>query len=138
MKDRKVLKIILKYGISFIVAAGICLAVLAARGAFSMTERVDIYRALCDGFTVSGVLFLMFGLLMWVAELGTFDGISYAVVQLFRRMKLGRYRKGQSYSEYKEEKDKRRRNGWFGFMFVIGGIFTALAIIFLILFNTLR
>lgn len=78
-KERKNHPLLLRYLISFAVAALMALGVMSIRGLFSGEEMslYDTYKALCDGFFVAGILMLCFGCIVFVAQEGAFDALRF-------------------------------------------------------------
>lgn len=131
MKENNTRAIILKYLIAFLAATGIFFLTISLRSIYTETDLKQIYRFLSDGFTVPGLVFLMLGLLVWLANLGSFNGIGYVIKHLFSMLIPLSPKKHQTYAQYLET---RKKTGGYGFLFVIGGIFLLVGIIFLILF----
>lgn len=123
--------IILRYVIGTLVAIVMFFIAISIRNIYGQTELLEIYRALSDGFTVPGIIFIGFGLLFWFANLGSFDGIGYALKHLFTMLIPFNRKKQGTYAEHLE--NKKPIHG-FGFMFIIGGVFLLTGIIFMILF----
>ncbi len=121
----------------FVISFGVIVAGLVAwkQGLFSAVETGDIYKALCDACFVPGVLLVSFGLLAFIAYGGVFDIFTYG----FRMVRLlfisFRKDKELPYYEYKLAKaEKRLKPRYYGLK--TGLVFLGLAVIFLILFET--
>ena len=85
------------------IGAAIWLAVMAARGGFTETDRTLFLHILSDAFFVPGVLLASVGLLIFVAAGGVFDMLSYGVQKVLHLFRFG---KGEdtfpkTYFEYK-------------------------------------
>ena len=122
---------ILKYAIAFLVASGIFFLTISVCDIFNTTDKQQIYRFLSDGFAIPGVLYLCFGGLLWLSNLGTFHGIGYALKHLVSMLIPLTKKKHETYAEYRET---RKTVSGFAFIFIIGGIFLTLGIVFAILF----
>ena len=128
---------IVKYGIS----AGLALLLAYAFVSFRVEElsdlarlsEVELYRILCDAFTVPGLLFLMAGLLMTVSNAGALDGVGYVVSNAVKMLIPGKAAKMERYKEYLDRKRENRPKGY-GFLYVVGGATMAVAMVFLLLF----
>ena len=89
------------------VAAVIAVAIAVYQGLGA--EWYWNFRCLSDGFFVSAVLFVGFGLLIWVASTGFFDIFSYGVKSLLMLFSpLKRAKEHPHYYEYKCEKASKR------------------------------
>ena len=129
---------LLRYGLTALLAALMTLAVLELHGFAQAATQADRYRILCDAFTIPGVILLMLGLLVWISDMGTFDGLSYSLRYAFRRLFFVGGAKTETYYDYKEQKKERRRQrSGYSFLLVVGGVFLAVAIVFMILFYRL-
>lgn len=92
-----------KYIICFCVASAITLAVFWIKGFFGNSVAVNI-QILSDGFTVSGILLLLFAGMMFVSGEGALIGIQFVlrnIVQAFTPM--GR-KHHEFYKDYRERK----------------------------------
>lgn len=122
------------YIIATVVAASIAVAVYASRGLTAESTQADRYRALCDTFTVPGVLLTAFGALLWVAGEGALIGVSWLVKYAVFALIPGKAADRVGYREYVEmHKDKPKHTHLY--LFAVGGVFLAVAAVFLILFN---
>lgn len=124
---------LLTYGIT----GGACLllAVSYLIGAnFLELEGPDRLRILCDAFTIPGLLCLFSGVLIWLAQEGSFDGIGYVVSYAFHALLPGSLNKRESYKDYLERK-KEKKPISFGFLLITGAVFTGIALVFLMLFH---
>lgn len=123
--------IFLKYLIAFLVATAIFFTVISIRNIFTLTDRQKIIGALSDGFTIPGVLFICLGLLVWLANLGSFHGIGYVMKHLFTMLIPLSKKNHETYADYIET---RKKTNGFSFLFIIGGFFLSLGILFLLLY----
>lgn len=102
---------------------------------FSNVETlVEKYRMLSDCFTIPGVVFLMIGALIWISGLGALDGLGFVLHSLKIRLIPGaRIDREEGYYEYVQKKREKKTKAYLPFLYV-GAFFTALGIIFIILF----
>ncbi len=130
-------KIILQYSITAVCASIFTLSILWLRNFWTETDLAQKYRILSDAFTVPGVILIMVSLLIWVSSEGFFDGITYALKQVSGMFipSVGRKYKHVKYHEYKAEKKEKRLHGYW-FLLFVGLVFVAIAVVFLILFNS--
>ncbi|MBQ3529188.1 MAG: DUF3899 domain-containing protein [Oscillospiraceae bacterium] len=123
---------LLKYGIT----GGICLCLAVfycvARD-FTQLTLVEKYRTLCDAFTIPGLLCLCVGVLIWASNDGFFYGLSYCLNVAWRALIPGARYKTERYYDYVTRKKEKRIPGY-GFLFLVGGVCMAVAIVFLVLF----
>lgn len=123
---------LLKYGITIAVCIIMSLFYIILRD-FPQQELAENYRILCDSFTVPGVLALLSGALIAVTNEGALDGITYACGTAFKALLPGGRLKIEKYYDYVQRKKEKRIKGY-GFLFVVGGVWMALALLFMILF----
>ena len=115
------------------VASVIAFLVMVARNIFNVTAIHEIMKALCDGFFVSGILFVCFGLLVVASNGGTFDMIKYGVSSLFALfMKDLTKRKYRTFYDYRKAMQENQRS--FGYLVVVGVVFVAISVVFLLLY----
>ncbi len=127
----------MKYGIS----VGICVLMVylyfigqvSGLDDFLALALHERYRILCDAFTIPGVLFLMTGCLVALSNAGALDAVGYIFHFLVTVFRPGRERRVEKYYDYVQEKKEKRTKGY-GFLFVVGGIFMAVSLLFLVLF----
>ena len=125
-------KNLLKYGI----CGGVCLALAVFYCAvrdFGQMKPVEMYRTLCDAFTVPGVLCLCVGGLLWVSNEGAFHGLGYCLDVTRKALIPGGRQKMEKYYDYVMRHKEKKIKG-FGFLFLCGGVCMAIAIVFMILF----
>ncbi len=128
----------MKKKLSYIITAAVCalvtLLLLLSRETFSQTNLVTIYLDMCDSFFVPGVIALSLGLLILMSNGGAFNMLRFAVIKLFdllkRDMTKVKYRTFYDYNE--AQKDKKHD---FGALIVVGTIFVAVSVVFLILYE---
>lgn len=135
-KQAKIVGIVLKYLICAAIAASMQMLVLTRYDDISLLPDIERYKILCDSFTIPGVLFIMFGVLVWISTTGFFDGLSYALQHVFRSLF---FRGGQTQEKYFEYKEKRRTKRVKGYscLFYTGLAFTLVALYFLMRFYKL-
>ena len=130
---------IARYFAAFLMGGGVTWFILKANAFSDTMEAAEKYRILSNAFTSPGVILLAVGALVWVSTTGTLDMFSYAIGGLFRRFipgaRLTSPAEKETFYDYTQRKNEKRAKGY-GFLFVTGGVFTAVGIIFLILFHT--
>ena len=96
-----------KYIICFLVGAGLCVFILVNRNVVAITDKKELFKTLCDAFTVPGVILILFGVLLLIANAGAFDGVSYGIRRAIAAL-IPVYRgKVEKYAEYKEKKEQK-------------------------------
>lgn len=131
--DRK--KTIRKYVICFAIGAAIMALYMMTGGFQTAQDAGERYRILCDAFSIPGVLFLGSGLLTWAAGQGTFDGMSYSCGLFFKVINPFKKFEREEYHAYVERKRTgRRAKGSRLYLYITGGVFLAVAGVFLLLF----
>ena len=134
MSDRTKVSIA-KYGITCGLAFVLIWVYCSSRNLFLQSE-MERWRILCDAFTIPGLTYVMIGFLMMIANEGFFDMLGYACGKAMDLFIPGRKYDGEKYYEYVQRKRENRSKGY-GFLFVVGGILMALAVVFLMLFYRL-
>lgn len=100
-----------KYLVQAIVALALSVSVMVSRGAFAAgAAAADRIMAISDGFTVSALLFICMGILVWVSTTGFFDIFSYAFKKAARVFVPGAYagETANYYTYVTGQKDKRK------------------------------
>lgn len=124
-------KTLLRYGITFAVGLLLAFCAMLAQGIFSQTETVAVMKILCNAFFASGVVIACVGLLVVATEGGAFDMLAYAVVLIFDGLRRDvTKRKYKDFYEYKQAKKEKKRS--FAYLLIVGLIFIAISLIFLI------
>ena len=126
---------LIKYLTSFLAGGGLCCLYLFTRE-FPAAEVAYNYRMLSDAATIPGLLFTMFGALVWASSLGAMDGFSYGLSHLFRSLVPGaRGEKEETYAEHvARRREKYGKAKGYGFLLVTGLAFLAIAVVFIALF----
>ena len=123
---------LMKYGITTVLTAAAVIYYAASRNVFQL-EKLEMYRVLCDAFTLPGIFVMLFGLMMLMNELGALDTLAYFGHYLLHTFLPVAFGEGQSYLDFMEERRSKRTKGY-GFLFIVGGAFTLVGVVFLILF----
>ncbi len=132
MSDRSKIRAI-SYGTA--VSLGLVMVVSFLSGQDLLNQAVkDVLRLLSDAFMLPGFLMVAAGLMVWIANEGTLDGVSFVLIRAVKfLLPFGRGEKDESYGEYVARQAEKRVKGY-GFLFVTGGIFMGLSLVFLALF----
>ena len=126
-----------KYGLS-VGFAGIMIWIYCSTRNLFLQIPMERWRILCDAFTLPGLTYIMVGFLLMIANEGFFDMFSYACSKAVGMFLPGRgfSDDGEKYYDYVQRKRGKRATG-FGFLFVVGGILMAFALLFMFLFYRL-
>ncbi len=133
--SKKVKARLLKYGITIGIGLLMAYAYVATRDLGSL-ELVDKYRVLCDAFTIPGVIMVMAGAIVWVANEGALDGLGYILTNGLAMLIPGKSGGTERYADYVERKRKNRVKGY-GFLFICGAIFLVVTFVFMALFYSI-
>lgn len=125
---------LIKYSLTLAIGAALS-TIIWSLNSGRIETTVDRYRVLADAFTVPGILLLAVGTLAFISSKGSFDGLSYAISWLFARLIPGKARKRETYYDYVTRKSEKRARGY-GFLFICGALFVAVAVVFTVLFYT--
>ncbi len=96
-------KLFVQIGIALLLA----FTVMNIRGLFEAKDTAALVMAVSDGFTVSGVLYLGVGAIMWVSTTGFFDIFGYAVKRGLHAILPGMVHVEEDEARYYEYKVKR-------------------------------
>ena len=118
-----------------LVLAVICVVLRVDVTALHQVPLVELYRVLCDAFTIPGLLMLMFALLMSVSNAGALDGLGYVVVNGLKMLIPGGALKMERFNEYLERRRANRVRNYTP-LYGTAAIFLAISGIFLALFYT--
>lgn len=123
---------LLKYGISTAICVAATALYLWGRDYEAATAQ-DIVRYISDGFCIPGIMTMLAGLLVVVSNEGAFTGVGYALSVAAKTFLPGGRLKTETYADYVERKQGRQVKG-FGFLFIVGAIYTAIGCVFWILY----
>ena len=135
MNRQKLLRTLIKYGITAAVGGLMVYLTLTLHGFAELPGQVDRYRVLADAFTIPGVVLMLVAALVAVANEGAFTGVSYSLTWMIRTLiPLAALKNGrESYRDYVERKRANRVKGY-SFLFFTGLAFFTVAIVFTVLF----
>ena len=133
MSDRAKINLT-KYGITCGLAFVLIWIYCSSRDLF-LQSTMERWRILCDAFTLPGLTYIMVGFLMMIANEGFFDMFSYAASKAAGMLLPGRgfADKHEKFYDYVMRKRDKRVTS-FGFLFVVGGVLMAFALVFMGLF----
>ncbi len=126
--------LMLKYGITVIVAGAIVWLVLDLHEFSRAMPLLEQYRLLCDAFTIPGIILIMLGFLVMISNAGNFLGLGYAVKHAVKMLIPFGNKKDERYYDYYQRKQEQGKAKGYGFLFVTGLLFMAVALVFFTLF----
>ena len=131
-------KKIIKISIILAIELAIILLTCGLNGVF--TENLsaqDTAQYVCDGFFVSGILWLCFAGLSWSSKMGTFDGVGYTFTRWKESILNNKrdWHQKENFGEYKERQAKNKKNKEFSELLIIGGVSLIVASILLLVYN---
>ena len=83
--------------------------VFAAQGGFSAGDAEAFWQALCDAFTVPGLLLACVGLLSFASGQGAFDGLDFSVRKAFSQILSEKRRNAMPKTFYDFVAEKREK-----------------------------
>ncbi len=103
----------IKYLVQTVVAVILSIVIMGFRGAFNAElSQSDRVKGVCDGFSITAMMYICLGILMWVSTTGFFDIFSYA----FRKGAhaiipgMGFDNSLNTYYDYKQDKIEKRNS----------------------------
>ncbi len=131
-------KILKKYLITSVLALLLAFLIALSRELFEKEKLIDILHVLIDATFVVAVLFTGFGLLVFSANEGTFDMISYGMTSFISLFKKDResYLKYKTYVDYKEAKADKKHS--FGHIVLVGLAMLAICLVLIAFYENLK
>ncbi len=138
-KSRKIALIKIAAGfVAALAAAGSYLAgQLSGDVTWEGCTLLEKYLLLCDACTLPGVLMILCGALIALSNGGALNGIGYIGHYLINTLIPAHRDRIMKYADYVQEKNGKRLHGY-GFLFIVGAVFMAAAVVFLLLFHQQR
>ena len=121
-----------KYGITSALALAMIWTYCSTRDLFQQVP-MERWRILCDAFTIPAVLALCGGFLVWASNDGAFYGLTYCLGIAWKVWLPGGRNKIEKYYDYVTRRKEKKITG-FGFVFVVGAVCMAIALVFFGLF----
>ena len=134
MKQGKGVRLLLRCGLCVAIGAPMSLLILKNYGYATDLPAAERCRILCDAFTVPGVLMLMVGCLVALSNAGALLGLVYTLRHLASRLIPAIGHREETYYEYLERRREKGGVRGYGFLFLTGGAFLAVALVFFVLF----
>ena len=131
--ENKISTIIIRYVVATLIGALFVIMALWLRDFTELTEKVDIYKALADAFTIPGVIFPMVALLILLTNEGSLTALGWMVKRAFTLLiPLSK----KEFTSYKEYSESRKKITGFSFIFFVGLVYLIIGIVFKILVFT--
>ena len=130
-------KNLIKYGVSISLSLLLAFFYVYVRVDFAdpgATALVEWYRIICDAFTIPGLILLMLGCLMSLSNTGAMDGLGYVVSIAVKMLIPFGNKKDERYYDYYQRKQQQGKVTGYGFIFITGLVFMAVAMVFFVLF----
>lgn len=126
---------LLKYGLT-VLLSGLLVWYFVSLRDVGNQPLAEQYRIWCDAFFVPGGVLVMVGVLVKLSEGGIFDGLGYALRTAAQSLIPGGRYGHERYGDYVARKKEKRQDKPLRvvFLFVVGGIFLAVSLVFMILF----
>lgn len=120
----------IKYIVQTVFGLALSLGVMFYRGIAEAQSGAERVMIICDGFTVTALLFLSVGILLWTAGTGFFDIFGYAIRKGAHALLPGLVHDDLSgYYEYKTEKKAERKQKGENSTLIIGVAFLLISMI---------
>ena len=131
-------KTLKKYLITSTLALVLTFLITLSRGVFEKENIVDVLHVLIDSTFVVSILFTGFGLLIFSANEGTFDMISYGMTSFLALFKKDRenYLKYKTYVDYKEAKADNKHS--FAHIVLVGLAVFVVCLIFIAFYESIK
>ena len=124
--------LLIRYLVCFGVAIAITVAVFAICGFFTDDPGVNM-QILSDGFSISGMLFLLFAGIMYVSSEGALLGISFILRNVaLAFIPMGR-KHHETYKQYRERKLGSVSRGADRCILITGLVFFAIGMVFTVI-----
>ncbi len=131
--SKRVKKRLIKYGGCAVFVGLMAWGYIALRN-FNACSFAEKLTMLCDAFTVPGMLLLMVGLLITLANAGAVDGLAYALSVAGKALIPGGRKRTESYADFVERRNEKHAKGY-GFLLISGGVTMGIAMIFLVAYH---
>ena len=125
---------LIKYGITLGIGLALTAWYVIPRDIFQL-DAVQMYRVLCDGFFLPGIFMIFIGLMFVMNNLGALDAISYILKYGVHALFPVAFGEMEPYLDYVEARRENRVKGY-GHLYLVGGLFMAVSVVFLVLFYT--
>ena len=124
--------LLIKYTICFCIASLITFIVFWIKGFFTDSLAVNI-QILSDGFTVSGIMLLLFAGMIFISGEGALIGISFVLRNVFLTfIPMGRA-KQERYADYRARKLGDMKKSSDHSLLVIGLLFFLIGVVFTVI-----
>ena len=125
-------RIIIKYSICIVFNISICITCLFLRNFQTLEAGTkEFYRAWCDSFTISGLLSVLFTVLIFLVNQGSLTALGYMLKRLVKS--LIPFSKKDNLTFYEYQQSRKKLSGYLCLLWV-GLVFFAVGMVFLVLF----
>ncbi len=119
----------LKYWITLLVGLVAVFGIAWAKDILSQKDAARICHILCDSFFSVGTVMSCAGLLIFSANEGTFDMLSYGVSSFLDIFRAKSKKKYDTFYDYRESRAEKKIS--FGFLLICGLCFVAVSLVLL-------
>ncbi len=127
---KKLLRLVIQIAIGILISVGI----MTSQGAFAENlSKADRILAVGNGFSVTALLYLSFGMLAWISTTGVLDIFSFAIQRgTHFLVPFAAKKANDKFYEFKEAREaKRKKKGKTQYMTLLVGVgFLIVAIVF--------
>ena len=129
---------LIKYGITTAIGLAITYLICELKDVWNLTDKKEIYHILADAFTLPATLILCLACLVWLTNREYFVSLGYVLGRAGRALiPFGRTNeKHETFHDYVMRKREKGRIKGYGFLFVVGIVFFAISLLFLLLYET--
>ncbi len=128
-----------KYWKNFLISSFVALVITGtialAKNGFAQADATESMKIFCDAFFVSGVVFICLGALVYCSNKGAFLAFRYLIhiTLVTHNWSRTKFKDRQTYKDYREEKLANPKDVP-SYLLHVGLVFTAISVIFLILY----
>jgi hypothetical protein len=125
--------LLIKYIVCFCVASAITAAIIVLKYSLNNnpSEKISVLSVLSDGFTVSGVLMILFAGMMFVSGEGALIGIGFVLRNIVLAFVPAGRMRHEKYADYRERKMAEAKKTSDHSILVTGLVFLAIGIVFI-------
>ncbi|MDE7264328.1 MAG: DUF3899 domain-containing protein [Anaeroplasmataceae bacterium] len=125
-------KTIIKYSLATAFGIFFTLTIICSKQIWTCRTK-EVFKVLTDSFFASGVILFCFGLLILSYNEGTFDMVMFGVKRFFGlfRKDLSKL-KDETFYDYRCAKHEYKKG--FGYLLIVGLVFIAFSLLFLIFY----
>ena len=124
-----------RYVIPSVIAVIVAVAICIKSNIFALETSAEVFTVLSNACAIPGFVMFGIGILIWVADEGLFNGISYGLKTVGRSLSARKGEKIKDEEFYEYNARQRAKNHEFKHLLIIGGVFVVLSIVFAFLYG---